>query len=82
MTPEEIETAKQLYRCTFLPGSYEKRFVRSMASLSEYNPDAVAICHVRKIGPLKSIKMKQRPLDAAPEVVPPPMGNHGAVKTG
>lgn len=37
MTPEEIKTALALRKCTFLPGSYEKRFVASMASIAECN---------------------------------------------
>lgn len=30
MKAVEIEKAKALYRCRFLPGSFDKRFVRSM----------------------------------------------------
>ena len=38
MTSEEIEISKALNICTYLPGSYEKRFARAMASIAEYNP--------------------------------------------
>lgn len=30
MTPEQIRAIKMLSRCTFLPASFDKRFVRSM----------------------------------------------------
>jgi len=30
MTPAEIAIAKSLLRCTFLPGSFDKRFVRQL----------------------------------------------------
>ncbi len=31
MTPDEIQIVEALYRCRFLPGSTQKRFVRFMA---------------------------------------------------
>lgn len=41
MTDEQRRLILRLSRCTFLPGSYEKRFVRSMVALahSKDNPD-------------------------------------------
>jgi hypothetical protein len=35
MTPEQLRAITLLSRCTFLPGSYDKRFVRSMRQMSE-----------------------------------------------
>jgi hypothetical protein len=32
LTPEQIRAIKLLSRCTFLPASYDKRFVRSMVA--------------------------------------------------
>ncbi len=32
MTPEQHDLIHKLSRCTFLPGSYEKRFVRDLSS--------------------------------------------------
>lgn len=34
MTDEQRRLILRLSKCTFLPGSYEKRFVRSMAALA------------------------------------------------
>ena len=34
MTADEINAAKQLYACTILPGTFDKRFVRDMWSRS------------------------------------------------
>ena len=39
MSEEQIAQAKLLNRCTYLPGSFEKRFARNMAALAESNPD-------------------------------------------
>jgi len=39
MTTEQIEKAKQLSRCRFLPGSFDKRFARDMGSIAENKPD-------------------------------------------
>jgi hypothetical protein len=38
MTSEQIRKAKLLNQCTYLPGSFEKRFARNIAAMSEYNP--------------------------------------------
>lgn len=35
MSEEDYRNLKRLSRCTFLPGSYEKRFVRNMLSVSQ-----------------------------------------------
>lgn len=39
MTTEQIRKAKLLVECTYLPGSFEKRFAKNMAALSEFKPD-------------------------------------------
>lgn len=39
MTAEQIEFAAKLSRCTFLPGSYDKRFVRDMHAIAENKPE-------------------------------------------
>ncbi len=39
MTPKEIAIAKRLRICTFLPGSYDKRFIRNMAFRAEHSPE-------------------------------------------
>lgn len=39
MTQEQIMQAKLLDGCTYLPGSFEKRFARNMAALAETNPE-------------------------------------------
>lgn len=38
MTADEINIAKALDSCTYLPGSFEKRFARDMAAYAEFNP--------------------------------------------
>lgn len=38
MTPEQITKAKLLYQCTYLPGSFEKRFARDMFAVADLNP--------------------------------------------
>ncbi|NUQ07033.1 MAG: hypothetical protein HUU31_24340 [Anaerolineae bacterium] len=38
MTPEQIAQAKALVRCTFLPGSYDKRFAKDMAFYAVHQP--------------------------------------------
>lgn len=38
MTEPERRLARALNRCTFLPGSWDKRFVRAMAFLEEHGP--------------------------------------------
>ena len=37
MTDEQRQWIRQLSRCVFLPGRYDKRFVRSLASLAPYD---------------------------------------------
>lgn len=39
MTPQEREIAINLDRCTYLPGSFEKRFARDMAFFAQNDPD-------------------------------------------
>jgi hypothetical protein len=39
MTPYEIELAKALWCCSFLPGSSHKRFCRNMAETATHKPD-------------------------------------------
>lgn len=39
MTPAMIGIARHLGRCTFLPGSWDKRFARDIAALAEHSPD-------------------------------------------
>ena len=34
MTPEERALARELARCRFIPGSFEKRFARHMATIA------------------------------------------------
>ncbi len=41
MTDEQRKLALRLRRCTFLPGSYEKRFVRAMAAAAKNKPELV-----------------------------------------
>lgn len=36
MQPKHQEAIKALNRCRFMPGSWDKRFVRDMAYLSDY----------------------------------------------
>lgn len=38
MTPKQQAMLKALRGCTFLPGSYTKRFVRDMSSLEKETP--------------------------------------------
>lgn len=38
MTPAQIEAAIALEKCTFLPGSYEKKFARGMAAIATSEP--------------------------------------------
>jgi hypothetical protein len=40
MTTDEIQMAKALNQCTFVPGIGTKRFARNMAALAEHNPGA------------------------------------------
>lgn len=39
MTDEERSLVRQLWLCTFLPGSFEKRFVNSLYSLIVQSPE-------------------------------------------
>ncbi len=39
MTPEQIHLAKSLSHCQFLPGSYDKRFVRAMGYRAQNRPE-------------------------------------------
>jgi hypothetical protein len=39
MTPAERQIALALARCTFLPGSWQKRFARDMAAMATHAPD-------------------------------------------
>ncbi|NEP61459.1 MAG: hypothetical protein F6K31_31660 [Symploca sp. SIO2G7] len=39
MTPEQIEKINKLAGCTFKPGSWDKRFVRSLKESSEQTPN-------------------------------------------
>jgi hypothetical protein len=39
MTQDQIDSIKALSRCTFLPGSNAKRFVRNMAAAAEHRPE-------------------------------------------
>ena len=39
MTDEELEIICHLGRCTFLPGSADKRFVKNMVFAAEHDPD-------------------------------------------
>jgi len=39
MTPHQIEVAEALGRCSFLPGTSQKRFCRDMAHLAQHSPD-------------------------------------------
>jgi hypothetical protein len=39
MAQDQIERAKALSKCTFLPGTHEKRFVKAMAFWAEHDPD-------------------------------------------
>jgi hypothetical protein len=39
MTPHEIELAKALGRCSFLPGTSQKRFCRNMSAMAENAPN-------------------------------------------
>jgi hypothetical protein len=38
MTPDQIERAKALAKCTFWPGSRDKRFMKAMAFRAEHDP--------------------------------------------
>lgn len=38
MTQEQIEISQALFKYTYLPGSFEKRFASSMRAISETNP--------------------------------------------
>jgi hypothetical protein len=39
MTPVQIDTAKKLGTCRFLPGSFDKRFARDMESIAKNKPE-------------------------------------------
>ena len=39
MSPREIEVAKALGACTFLPGSWNKRFAKDIKWLAEHTPE-------------------------------------------
>lgn len=39
MTPYQITIAKKLQQCSFLPGSFDKRFARDIAFLATNSPD-------------------------------------------
>ncbi len=39
MTDEQIALALRLEKCRFLPGSFDKRFCRSMANRARYAPE-------------------------------------------
>ena len=39
MTPNQIEMILKLRKCTFLPGSFQKRFVRNMFNRAALNPN-------------------------------------------
>lgn len=40
MTDEQIALALRLESCRFLPGSFDKRFCRSMANRARYAPES------------------------------------------
>lgn len=39
MTGREIELATALGKCTFIPGSFDKSFARSMAHIAKQSPE-------------------------------------------
>ena len=39
MTPLQIQMIVDLHRCTFLPGSFEKRFVKSLFARAAKDPN-------------------------------------------
>jgi hypothetical protein len=39
VTPRQIDTARALGRCSFLPGTADKRFARDLAFLAEHSPE-------------------------------------------
>lgn len=51
MTPRETQIAIALSHCRFLPGSYQKRFVREMADTAKHNSAHELTCkQVRYLG--------------------------------
>ncbi len=38
MTPDQIDKALKLRRCSFLPGSWDKRFARDIGFVAEHHP--------------------------------------------
>ena len=39
MTDEQKQKARALEKCSFLPGSYQKRFAHSVAATARYKPE-------------------------------------------
>lgn len=41
MSPAQADIAKALGRCTFMPGTSQKRFAKDIAYVAEYAPETV-----------------------------------------